>query len=1717
MNDLAIDELKINTAISHALYGYLANTLEAKQNSRRFFRLDGFDDIIYVSFLHQLMMVKNNINGVNLEVRTTSIVEGFEIYLIEDRKSATWYRNNVSSEETLILIFNERTSDAQSLKDIFPITERFLSTEGQDHLIQATFTYALNPEQHKKIKEFISRFSRHIIQPQLRYLVAFLLATDSYLIKHSGSTIEKAISDSLPYLDLFKSGTLAEYLNTSKGDRLLGVNYKAARIGLDNLDDSDRNKYLALLENADFEDEKEFGGLSKSEKENLLRRFLTDVISDYEERRQILHIDWDEVSSILYKKKAQSKVEQNKELASEISTSLEEQRFTSENFSELFNEALEDLDKGREPDKTGLDELITELDDLLDGKTKRILNKLKALPKFNTDDFLSGILHVTVDLVTYLKESPKHLGLTVTFNGLKTVGESELEAINTFHKLYGGIESIMPFVTWELDPLWQHLQVLPFDDEKLEEDNLRKVTLPFIVAITGAESVKAELNWDYRSDGTAAATNEHLKVENSNIGDDKNLYIPIYNSFPENTDISALDLSRPVMSLSAWYRNSSNLRKVLESEFREKTDDDTWIKIDSDLQKLERSWERVVKTSYEKGLFSADIYGLLDAYESFLKTCDQVILTGQEILYSSRVLTQAWMIGSETFDQWAVMPLLHPLKLHWWIERAQHFNKYLTRLGEENHFTVADTKRFQNELETVFDSAGYPAIVALPGINRTPEYFLSVLEYDGYELYRRVDQAALAYGLAVDYSSAEEVKRSASGAAKELAKVIRDYIETYPFVTDGLEVYIVQCRNSSLPGLLVQHLDALAKKREWNVNLNIIVHTETKGTPLYQRINDWLGENEEYIHKQTDSFFPRVSLKILQSGFDELYNQVDDTDIVILPDVLAEKGLKVEAFEKPVVTKINRGYLPLYTSWQDPHTSKEMVRNIFLTNEGESSLVSQFHKLQAVAVKQEAITNDVVFMARTSLRDWEDLLLNLHKRFNWVVCYDTTVDRFLLEATVPESAEVIRYSVGLGPRRQHNLTVSASDKAQKIVVNRLASRLEKILPGTPDYFRNEVANKLVQEAKIISGDLVLRAAGPGAFLNELIGVVSSKHCTELNSENKENSLTAWIYLDDFAHWFERGKFPDLLFVTLTWDDNKSLQINAKVIEAKCVDEGSVTVESADAIKQIVQGVKRLKRTLSPDTDHLDKPFWINQFYQALVGNLSLSRKQLKLWENLKKPLQEGDFSLNISGHAWVFSYGQNAGLDYGQSKEHKPIDSKEMLDLHQNLYNRKGLRQVFKTLVEDWQLSAPENTWTEQHDIFDSSHNLTPDSSNKVKPNEKVSVAHESSSETSNQIDAIIVETDKTKRESVLFKSTSEELFWLQTQAKELERALRDYGLQLFPIDPELADIGPNIVRYKILLRPGEQLSKVQRIAPDLVHRLALKSVPLIDNVLGTTYVGIDLPSQDSSIIELLPLLESFDLPPSIGSLKFVVGQTPDGQTLIEDLSEFPHLLVAGATNSGKSVFLRSLLLCLMEQYSSDDLKLLIVDPKRTDFSFFNNIPYLIGEKVITDKEEARALLLNLVQEEMVNRQKIMSGRSLRIKDFNQRFPNEALPLIVAVIDEYAQLVSVMSKRERDTFEQDLMSLAAVARSTGIHLILATQRPSADVVTGTLKANLPAGVAFKVASAVNSRIVIDQAGAENLLGKGDLLFRKPSGEVIRLQAPFIDEVTLQEYMNKFRN
>lgn len=352
-------------------------------------------------------------------------------------------------------------------------------------------------------------------------------------------------------------------------------------------------------------------------------------------------------------------------------------------------------------------------------------------------------------------------------------------------------------------------------------------------------------------------------------------------------------------------------------------------------------------------------------------------------------------------------------------------------------------------------------------------------------------------------------------------------------------------------------------------------------------------------------------------------------------------------------------------------------------------------------------------------------------------------------------------------------------------------------------------------------------------------------------------------------------------------------------------------------------------------------------------------------------------------------------------------------------------------------------------------------------------------------------------------------------QGEQLRRVLVAYGIAIASVDIEKSQVGPRFIRYWVKLQPpAGRLSEVQKYAEDIARELGSQTVPFIDNIPGEQYVGIDLAREHAEVIPLGPALEKLPIKQPY-QLFIAAGQNPAGNDVQIDLAKLPHMLVAGQTGSGKTVFLDSLITSLIWRHNPESLKLLLVDPKRMDFGIFNDLPHLYKGTVVFEPEEAIHLLRELLLNERETRTNIIQqSRCPNIIEYNRRNPEHPLPSIVVVIDEFADIILTLDKRERNSFERQINRLAATGRAVGIHLVLATQRPTTDVITGTIKANIPARVSFRLPSLVDSRTILDRPGAENLLGNGDMLL-SINNQIQRLQSYYASYEELQQFVNKW--
>ena len=351
----------------------------------------------------------------------------------------------------------------------------------------------------------------------------------------------------------------------------------------------------------------------------------------------------------------------------------------------------------------------------------------------------------------------------------------------------------------------------------------------------------------------------------------------------------------------------------------------------------------------------------------------------------------------------------------------------------------------------------------------------------------------------------------------------------------------------------------------------------------------------------------------------------------------------------------------------------------------------------------------------------------------------------------------------------------------------------------------------------------------------------------------------------------------------------------------------------------------------------------------------------------------------------------------------------------------------------------------------------------------------------------------------------------LMDSARQLEEKCRE-----FAVEGQVAQIhpGPVVTTFEFKPEAGVKYSKVTGLADDLCLAMQAESV-LIDRIPGKSTVGIQIPNPNREAISLRELLESDAYQRSISKLTVVLGKTIHGEPYVTDLAAMPHLLIAGSTGSGKSVGVNAMLTSILYRATPDDVRLILIDPKRLELGMYEEIPHLLTPVVVDPKKAANAL--RWAVREMEERYKTLAAEGVRnIEQYNRNIrlalaeggasrdadAPKPLPFIVVVIDELADLMMVASNE----VEESIARLAQMARAIGIHLILATQRPSVDVVTGLIKANMPSRISFRLSSKTDSRTILDANGAEQLLGRGDMLFLPPaSSRCIRLHGPYISE------------
>ena len=363
---------------------------------------------------------------------------------------------------------------------------------------------------------------------------------------------------------------------------------------------------------------------------------------------------------------------------------------------------------------------------------------------------------------------------------------------------------------------------------------------------------------------------------------------------------------------------------------------------------------------------------------------------------------------------------------------------------------------------------------------------------------------------------------------------------------------------------------------------------------------------------------------------------------------------------------------------------------------------------------------------------------------------------------------------------------------------------------------------------------------------------------------------------------------------------------------------------------------------------------------------------------------------------------------------------------------------------------------------------------------------------------------------------------FLETSAQNLENALKS-----FRVDAEVvgAQVGPAVTMFELTVAQGTRMNKVTALSQEIAATLRARSVRIIAPIPGKSTIGIEVPNAKRRTVRISELVTQKAYDPDYMALPLFLGMDAEGKSIVEDLARAPHMLIAGTTGSGKSVCINTIVASFLLTRSPHDVKLILIDPKMVELQMFQEIPHL-QLPVVTDMKQATNVLMWAV-EKMESRYELFKNAGVKnIKtynrlgekklrerlgeEFNEEYTPRHVPYIVLIIDEMADLM-MQSKKEA---EQAITRLAQKSRAVGIHVIVATQRPSTDVITGVIKGNLPTRIAFQVASKIDSRVILDHVGAEKLLGQGDMLYTPPqASQIVRVQGALVEDHELQQLVD----
>ena len=1613
---------------------------------------------------------------------------------------------NLENISYIVFIMNE---DIDTFSDISGLSPDDMKSEFVD-IIKNIENTLLNSKTKKVLQDVCKVFLKELEGKTAFEMESFVDSTLS-IMNTEGYPLEKAMGMSLNELGAFryrnffksleKSASIKEIKKTIKLFKSMSAAL-GKRVGNKSISEDD------LLDKFTKDYREEFEALSP-EKRVLIEKF---IASDERERlshkKEFSTLDWHEDS--IFRLFEKTKSDTSKVLGKETIDILEEKDIE---VGEKNKESLLQYDSL--PPKERL-ELRTVLEPIYK-KHKGHIEEFRSLrgkwDKFlypaqsKSNDFILGLLE-TIRKLKADTGDIDHIVVSLKQSQTTAIMRNYTKhAINYLHKRYSVLNRVSKTIHFEFEFIQDIEEKLSATKlsaavKKYKKGSLSKAAneLHFIVQAKNSKKDKLaerKLIWSFNPNSMMSGYKEDIEAIEKHLGLNCLYANVVYRASGsekgEKKPLSLFDFS----SLESRGKNSGyrlfpkgcdhtissksmikDAMQMLEKEeftsfskhFSEYTKEYLWLlnqlNISENIFKKEFDFNRVEKIA-----------------QLYTELCEILLSNSEDDKFKSKVIEPFLSLITVRIGQenTVIIPSFHPLRLISYFVKLKHAFDFIDTYVTTNEIAMIKEDLYFSDLEQSFGTPYYPEVFRLFDVERDEESLLHISEVcDDYTILEPI-QNYLDSGQSTDPTAQTTI----------LVKVIENYLALNNHKQSSLKVLLHAVNNYDFPVKFMKKLmtlDFIAKENNFEIYLNDVDASHIRKMYRAFLVNQDSKDAEEALEYNEVSFLSNIRLSAFDQSFKQLDTVNDQLNIAFLNDFVSSKA-KLEFSEQ----KLKEPYAlfdyhpPMWTKRKYMTETKSSVGK-YLVSPAKNALSSSFYNLLYLTMSNDVELYKDKIPTLSIDRKNTDLhkdLESIHQRTDWVINLDSLLDKKILEKF---GANVIKYRKA----RHINRNLVVSSKANTILLEKhLKTKFinfnvkESVIDNSIEY--------IIKSANELSGDILLKAIGRGSFANEMLGLVLTK--TILEGCARENNIL--IYIDDYADWFlssvnseekllmtQNNVLADVLSITPIFTNNKITTVYVDIVEAKFCNESNQATHSKKSLQQTKDSYSQIRKVFE-DNDCFDKEYWLAKISDLIVETHHKSFADGLTSEDIRNSIRlDKDINFIVRGMSYVFVH------DYEEDYQ----NNINIEGVEQYIIGSKSIVSMIESLP-GFNLSSPELTWPEYGHVPREARKIivgdTPEEEDIIIPPIEQDIPK-----------TIVIET-----KVVIDEVKEAEAEEAEEINKSVKATVMDHGYRAKILDILFT---PNAVSVSLQPERGWKENNFYKMSNDFlaVDRLKLLRVEVVPGAYNLVF-----ERKHRQIITYEDCLEHRELSDGFGNTKILLGRNEkDNEVIYYNLdSEDPHALVAGMTKSGKSVLLNIFIVDLITTNRINELKLILVDPKQVEFTRYKNIPYLDEDGIITKKELAVEKLHGLISE-MEKRYTLFSEAGVNeLSKYNSQVTDK-LPRIVLIFDEFADWML------DDEFKRDVssavQSLSGKARAAGIHLIVSTQRPDNTVVVPILRANLGAKFALRVDSEKNSNIILDEPGAEKLLGYGHMI-TKFAGEKQYVQSAFMSDEYIDKVLKSF--